>query len=73
MKKFLKVGLIGLALGAAAGVASATVGSEETVAPFCCDDCDPGYNTCISGCSTSSCYDSCERIYDSCVLRCIDC
>ena len=70
MKKFFKVALVGLALGAAAGVASATVGSEETTARPCCSSCESGYNSCVSKCTTSDCLDACDAKWDSCFTTC---
>ncbi|MBN1207638.1 MAG: hypothetical protein JXB05_22430 [Myxococcaceae bacterium] len=53
MKKLLKIGLIGFALGAAAAMASATLGSEETVARPCCSSCDDLDDRCWAVCSFS--------------------
>jgi hypothetical protein len=70
MKKLLKVALLGLALGATAGVASATVGSEDTTARPCCSTCEDGINYCYSGCTTQACYDACDKQYTWCFSVC---
>lgn len=71
MKKILKAALVGLALGASAGVATATIGSEETTARPCCSDCEAGYGYCIEACGyTSECIAACDREYNSCFRWC---
>jgi hypothetical protein len=75
MKKLLKVALVGMALGAAGGIASATVGSQETTARPCCSDCEAGYDYCVESCGyTSECFASCDAQYNSCFRWCsFDC
>lgn len=70
MKKLFKVALLGLALGATAGVASATVGSEDTTARPCCSTCDAGYEGCIASCTTDDCYNACDTQYNRCYAIC---
>jgi hypothetical protein len=71
MKKLLKVALIGFALGASAGVASATVGGEETAARPCCSDCESGYDGCVAECGyTSECVSACRSEYSWCFRWC---
>jgi hypothetical protein len=70
MKNLFKVALVGLALGAAAGVASATVGSEDTTARPCCSSCDAGYDACIAGCTDDACYNACDTQWTSCFRWC---
>jgi hypothetical protein len=71
MKKSLKAALIGLALGATAGGATAAVGSEETTARPCYSDCEAGYGHCVVVCGIDSdCYVMCGSNYDSCLSWC---
>lgn len=74
MKKFLKVALVGVVLGAAAGVASATLGSEDTTARPCCSSCQDGIDGCYAGCTDQACYDACDKQYSRCFAICsFDC
>ncbi len=63
--KALKIGLIGLLLGAAVAVGTATVGSEETAARACCSMCYPVYDECIEACDRNGgtdCHISCSTL-----------
>jgi hypothetical protein len=71
MKKILKAALVGLALGASAGVATATVGSEETTARPCCSTCEEGWNYCVASCGyTDECFRQCDSEYNWCFRWC---
>lgn len=71
MKKTLKMGLIGLVLGAAVAVGSATVGSEETVAAPCCSLCDDWAERCSVPCNgDAACVADCLDDEDLCWERC---
>lgn len=64
--KSLKFGLIGLLLGAAVAVGSATVGSEETAARACCSQCYPNYDECMEACTLDT-WEACDQ---SCSTLC---
>lgn len=74
MKKLLKVGLLGLVIGAGAAFATATVGAEEAVAAPCCSECDANETECMAGCTDSACYLACQdasrRCYRWCTFSC---
>jgi len=71
MMKALKMGLIGMVLGAAAAVGSSTLGAEEASAPLCCSRCDAQYSTCVAGCGGStSCQLGCGENYNRCDASC---
>jgi hypothetical protein len=70
MKKMLKMGLLGLVIGAGAAFATATVGAEEAVAAPCCSECDANYESCVAGCSDSTCTSDCLSRYRSCFRFC---
>lgn len=61
MKKMLKMGLLGLVIGAGAAFATATVGAEEAVAAPCCSDCEATEFECYAGCTDSACYSACQE------------
>ncbi|QSQ26706.1 hypothetical protein JY651_18010 [Pyxidicoccus parkwayensis] len=67
----LKMGLIGLMIGAAVAVGTATVDSEETVAAVCCSACDTNYDACFDGCGgDSACISSCGTKFVACTRTC---
>ncbi|MCP3144111.1 hypothetical protein [Pyxidicoccus xibeiensis] len=68
--KMLKMGLLGLMLGAGAAFATATVGSEEAVAAPCCSSCDEGYASCVEACTDSACVTQCRTDWNWCFRRC---
>lgn len=70
MKKMLKMGLLGLVIGAGAAFAAATVGTEEAVAAECCSTCLESYDACMEGCVDSSCIDACGQRWGRCASWC---
>ncbi|HZI15320.1 MAG TPA: hypothetical protein VE153_33415 [Myxococcus sp.] len=70
MKKMLKMGLLGLVLGAGAAFATATVGAEEAVAAPCCSNCDEGMAACEAACTDDACYQNCWNTWSRCFRWC---
>ncbi|MFP2909201.1 hypothetical protein ACLESD_30005 [Pyxidicoccus sp. 3LFB2] len=72
MMKALKMGLLGLALGAAAAVGASTLGTaEEASAPLCCSKCDAQYSSCMASCGSNiSCQVGCGENFDRCDTSC---
>jgi hypothetical protein len=72
MMKALKMGFLGLVLGAAAAVGASTLGTaEEASAPLCCSKCDAQYSSCVARCGTStSCQLSCGQTFELCDASC---
>lgn len=69
MKKTLLMGLMGLLLGAAAAVGSATLGSEETAARPCCTDC--GESPACTECGGDpACEAACKSCWGICNFGC---
>ncbi len=77
MRKLLKMGLIGLVLGAGAAVATATVGSSDAAAGWCCMQCEPVLDQCKTNCGMGpdypQCRDQCEIEYGWCMQSCFPC
>ena len=70
MKKLLKMGLLGLVIGAGAAFATATVGGEEAVAAVCCTKCEEAEELCLAGCTTSTCDTNCVNTWRPCYRTC---
>jgi hypothetical protein len=67
MKKTLMMGLLGMLLGVAAAVGSATLGSEETAASPCCEFC--GEPDCSNCAGDPACVTACRN----CRRTCLEC
>jgi hypothetical protein len=73
MMKMLKLGFLGLLVGAGLSVATATVGSEDTAAAPCCSSCEDTFESCNLGCAPGDtrCTDYCRAQYVGCNRRCV--
>ncbi len=72
MKKTWIAIVVGLSLGAVAGVASATLGKQEAAAMPCCSACDINYDTCWNSCNGDpACQDACDAKWLPCYNRCL--
>ncbi|MFP2906011.1 hypothetical protein ACLESD_13320 [Pyxidicoccus sp. 3LFB2] len=69
--KTLKSGLIGLVLGVAVAMGTATVGSEEAAAAVCCSYCEVDTERCVAGCGEDvTCEMYCYRANGYCGSIC---
>ncbi|QSQ24454.1 hypothetical protein JY651_05745 [Pyxidicoccus parkwayensis] len=68
MKKTLMMGLLGMLLGVATAVGSATLGSEETAARPCCSGC--GQDDCSQCAGNPTCESACFRCWGICDFSC---
>ncbi|MFP2928768.1 hypothetical protein ACLESO_26945 [Pyxidicoccus sp. 3LG] len=69
--KMLKMGLLGLMLGAGAAFATATVGGEETGAVLCCSSCEAALDNCLESCTDLSCQRLCVANTSGCFRTCV--
>ncbi|MCP3144077.1 hypothetical protein [Pyxidicoccus xibeiensis] len=71
MMKALKMGLIGMALGAAAALGASTLGAEEASAQVCCTRCSPIRDQCVAKCEGDlQCRMVCQLAQRDCTMKC---
>ena len=71
MKKSWIAIVVGLSLGAIAGVGSATLGKQEAVAMPCCSSCDINWQACYNNCNGDpTCQYNCDTKADKCWSYC---